>query len=90
VSLVGITTSWMTLASVGRSVAFQKTWKKKRAGLIESSPEIIKKSYGFYPTTEDKQNMPWYGSIGSKSLLLSPPVLGLFLWLILLFTSIFF
>lgn len=84
IPFVGVGTSWMSFVSIGRTVAFQKAWKYKRRDLVESAPEPVRSDFDFYPTDEDKADMPWWGRLGSKYILLAPPVVGLVLWVLVL------
>lgn len=91
VPLIGIGTSCMALASIGRTVSFQKAWKAKRQILVEQAPEPVKTIFDFYPTEEDKEEY-WYGRLSSKYVLLAPPIVGFVMWCLVLIggTLIFF
>lgn len=83
VPLVGIGSSYMTFVSIGRTVAFQKAWKRKRKRLVKNAPEPVRTLFDFYPNQEDKERY-WYGTLGSKYVLLAPPAIGLVLWVVVL------
>lgn len=83
IPLVGIGSSYMTFVSIGRTVAFQKAWKRKRKKLVKNAPEPVRTLFDFYPNKEDKERY-WYGTLGSKYVLLAPPAIGLVLWVVVL------
>lgn len=83
VSIIGIGSSWMSFVSIGRTIAFQKAWKRKRRALVKTAPEPARTLFDFYPTQEDKERY-WYGTLGSKYIVLAPPLIGFALWVLIL------
>ncbi len=88
VPLIGIGSSYMTFVSIGRTVVFQKAWKRKRKALVKNAPEPVCSLFDFYPTQEDKERY-WYGTLGSKYILLAPPAIGFVIWIIVLLVGVF-
>ena len=84
VPILGISFSFIWIFCIGRTVAFQKVWKKKIDNLINSLPENEQEAYAIFPSLKDKEEIPWYGKMSSKYILLWPPMVGCIVWLVIL------
>ncbi len=74
-SFLGILFSIWWMFCIGRTLGYQKLWKKK---IIDIGCGSI------FPNKEDKGTLPFYGRVPSNWILLSPPVIGALIWLIIL------
>lgn len=84
VPVLGMGFSFVWFFSIGRTVAFQKIWENKVDTIIDSLNKTEKPKYDIFPTLEEKIRIPIYGKIPSKYILLWPPIIGFFLWTIIL------
>jgi hypothetical protein len=84
VPLLGIIFSFFWLFSIGRTVSFQKIWKKRIEKVIDQLDENDQKEFLIFPTDEEKKEMPRYGKMRSTIILILPPVFVSVLWLIIL------
>jgi hypothetical protein len=90
IPIIGMVFSFVWFFSIGRTVAFQKIWKTKIDRTLRDTPELIRNAFDFYPTSEDKMKVPFYGKMSAKYILLWPPAVGLLLWLgILIYVVLF-
>jgi hypothetical protein len=69
---------------IGRTIAFQKHWKKKANNLFTNFSESLKEIYDFFPKPVDKLSFPFYGKMPAIIILLAPPLITSVIWLIIL------
>jgi hypothetical protein len=74
-STLGIVLSVWWLFCIGRTIGYQRLWKLKLTHVAPAS---------FFPTVDDKKNLPWYGKVSSSWVLLAPVAGGALIWLIVL------
>lgn len=85
--IVGLSLSLFWLVSIGRTVAFRIFWKAK-VDELKGPSDSLPSEYILLPTPEDEKNMPWYGRVPSKIVLMGTPSIGILFWLILLLISL--
>jgi hypothetical protein len=83
VPLLAVLFSLFWYFCIGRTVAFQKYWKKKANDLFSNFSES-KEIYDFFPKTDDKSSFPFYGKMPAGLILLAPPLITFVIWLIIL------
>jgi hypothetical protein len=82
--VIGIIFSFIWFFCIGRTVAFQKIWKKKIENIAQNSNDPNIKTFAFFPTREEEFDMPFYGKMPSVFITLLPPSIMTFLWSLVL------
>ncbi len=84
VAAVGAAFCLVWFFSIGRTMAFQDIWKEKIVSILRVAPISVQAAFDFYPTSQDKKNLPWYGRLSATYVLLWPPAVGFLVWLVAL------
>ena len=84
VPLLAVLFSLFWYFCIGRTVVFQKYWKKKANEYYNNFTDEMKAVYDIFPKPDDKYSFPFYGKMPAKFILLGPPIMTFIIWLIIL------
>ena len=76
-ALLGTLFSLIWYFCIGRTVAYQKHWKRRIEGILDNDAQL-------FPSHEEEAQFPLYGKIPTRIILLWPPLAGFVLWLVAL------